>query len=589
MITRYGYKQKLFLYFFGVFLVFTVIIGAFQYKREKDYKISSLEKTLDTYTGLVQNYLTDNNIYGSKNYKQLDSLVHLFQEKHIRVTIIDFDGIVLYDSFVDEYQNMENHKSRPEIQKALYSDSGSNIRLSASTGKKFYYYAKMYNDYFVRTAMLYDIQGRELLTPNKLFLLVILILFFIIWASLAYVADKFGKSVSSLRDFAIQASKTGEINSNIEFPKNEIGVIGNQIVEIFNKLQGAKNDIQTEKEKLISHIQIAQEGIAFFTSKKKKIMANNHFIQYINTISDKLTVSLDNIFSIEELSPINEFLEANRENAGLPHTGELPGIKFEINRGGKFFNIRCILFQDNSFEISITDITKLEKRKILKQEMTNNIALELQTPLNAMKVLLENVIKNPNLSSKEQIAYAEKAMKQLKRMTKLTYDTGVLNKIEEVGSLYTVKNVNIHKIVKGVVENQHMYLAEKQIKVDIDIAEDIVIKGNDSLVASIFQNLLENSIQYAGKKIHVSIKMYLEDKYNYYFSFSDTGSGIAEEYLPRIFERFYRAGKEKSEEYEGSGLGLAIVKNAVLFHKGEISAKNRKEGGIEFIFSLSKK
>jgi len=122
----------------------------------------------------------------------------------------------------------------------------------------------------------------------------------------------------------------------------------------------------------------------------------------------------------------------------------------------------------------------------------------------------------------------------------------------------------------------------------LNISEEIELQGNSVLLYSAFRNLLENVIHHAGNNVEVSIDKYMEDQHHYYFSISDNGSGVPEQDIPRLFERFYRVDKGRDRKTGGTGLGLSIVKNAVQFHKGEISVKNRKEGGLEFLFSLGR-
>ena len=114
------------------------------------------------------------------------------------------------------------------------------------------------------------------------------------------------------------------------------------------------------------------------------------------------------------------------------------------------------------------------------------------------------------------------------------------------------------------------------------------MQGNHELIYCIFRNLMENSVSYAGEGIDIVLESYKESADHYFIHYYDTGKGVADEYLSRLFDRFVRIDSGRSRQNGGTGLGLSIVKHAVLFHGGEIYAKNRTAGGLEFFFSLKK-
>ena len=128
----------------------------------------------------------------------------------------------------------------------------------------------------------------------------------------------------------------------------------------------------------------------------------------------------------------------------------------------------------------------------------------------------------------------------------------------------------------------------KKMKFLILIAPGTTVHGNQQLIYSIFRNLTDNAIAYAGEGTTITVQCLKEEKNKLWFSFSDNGAGVPPEHLTHLFERFYRVDKGRSRKLGGTGLGLAIVKNAVLLHGGTINVQIAHSGGLDFHFSLNK-
>ena len=342
-----------------------------------------------------------------------------------------------------------------------------------------------------------------------------------------------------------------------------------------------------EREKLIKHFQYAKEGFAMFTPEGREILSNILFVQFANLISDMQIRQSEDAVDIPELEPIHLFLFKN-----IPNTNRKRKVLREsvtVDKNGKIFLIECILFLDNSYEISINDISRQEEESRMKRQLTQNVAHELKTPVSSIQGYLETIISNPELPDDKRRFFLERCYSQSTRLTGLLRDISVLNRLDEASEMFELSEVNIRKLVGEIEKECSKEMEEKKITTEVPLPGNPTIYGNYSLLYSIFRNLYDNAIAYAGEGIRITVSCYKEDPKFYYFSFSDNGVGVSEEHVNRIFERFYRVDKGRSRKVGGTGLGLSIVKNGVNFHKGQISAKSGLGKGMTFFFTLKKK
>ena len=578
---RIPFSQRLFWSVFFMFLGFTVCFLLFQYQREREFAQEKLNNVLSNY-----NYQLFRKCQQSTDInKTVISFMDDIPQKDLRVTIIDPSGDVLFDnSGTDEFNN---HNDRSEVRKARLYNEGFAIRSSESTGKRYFYSASNIGGYIYRSALPYDPYVRGILTVNKDFIYFMALMTLIFFFVLSRFTFSIGKTISKLRDFALNVEKDRMPAVDYVFPNDELGDISQNIVTLYHRQQKAKNELSMAREKLIKHFQYSKEGFAMFTSEGREILSNILFIQFINVISDTQIHQVEDVTDIAELEPIRTFLNKNIRN--LNRKKKVLRESVTIDKNGKIFLIECILFLDNSYEISINDISRQEEESRMKRQLTQNVSHELKTPVSSIQGYLETILSNPDLSPDKRQFFLERCYSQSTRLTGLLRDISVLNRLDEASEMFDLTEVNITKLIAEIQKECSQDMEEKHITSEIILPGDPTVFGNNSLLYSIFRNLYDNAIAYAGENIKITVNCYKEDPKYYYFSFSDNGVGIPEEHINRIFERFYRVDKGRSRKIGGTGLGLSIVKNGVNFHKGQISAKSSPGKGVTFFFTLKKK
>ena len=228
-----------------------------------------------------------------------------------------------------------------------------------------------------------------------------------------------------------------------------------------------------------------------------------------------------------------------------------------------------------------------EKENRMRRELTQNIAHELKTPVASILGYTETILDNPAIDDNTRRQFMVRTHAQAQRLTALLQDISTLNRMDYAKEMIQKERFDVSLLFADIVQETLLSLQSRQMTLRNCLPQGIIVRGNASLLYSVFRNLVDNAINYAGQGTTIEV-MATEQADAWQFTFRDNGIGIPASHLPRLFERFYRLDKGRSRDMGGTGLGLAIVKNAVLLHGGTITVASPATGGLRFDFTLQK-
>ncbi|MCB0400798.1 MAG: sensor histidine kinase [Flavobacteriales bacterium] len=235
------------------------------------------------------------------------------------------------------------------------------------------------------------------------------------------------------------------------------------------------------------------------------------------------------------------------------------------------------------------EIARLRGLETYRREFVGNVSHELKTPIfniqGYLLTLLEGGLDDPAINEK----YLIKANKSVERMIALIDDLDEITKLESGTIKMNIAKFDIVALTREVVASLDMRVQEKNIKLKIidKSNKPIWVKADQTRINQVLVNLLVNSIRYGKENGETQIRFYdMHD--NILVEVSDDGIGIAEEHLPRLFERFYRTDKGRARDSGGTGLGLSIVKHILEAHNQTINVRSMVDVGSTFSFTLEK-
>lgn len=570
------YKYRAYFYIIGLLVVYFVLFIMLSRNKQSKLQADFVESNQLIYTKIVDDYFHKYNLADDLT-KISEILLVLPQEIHL--SVFNDNGETIYDNKLPKSRWDESkEKKNVEIPRALLKGKGYSVRKGIDADLDYAYYALFDGDYVIRTGMPYNPGAISKRSDAPYFLLVGL-LFLIVAAlfSLIYFGSR--DSINKLRQFVTSFRENKRTPNYVNLVDNDLNELQLMIADVYRQLASEEKNTQIEREKLLQHFHFSEEGISFFTEEYENLFTNVYFIQYLNILFSEPTFDVNSIFTNPIFNDVVRFLENPRGKKNF--TSKLYG-------NGKSFGVRVIIFPDRSFEIIIRKVTEAEMNEMDAAAMTNSIAHELKTPLTSMRGYLETLIAYDGLNLEKQKNFMERTYKQCLRLDEIIQDMVLLSKTIYSPQYFLKDNINLYQLINEIVDEDRERFENQNYTIEMNLNEDTSLKGNRTLLTSIFRNLISNAVKYAGDNVVISINNYLEDDNYYYFSVADNGVGVEEKHLENIFNRFYRVADGRTRDKGGSGLGLSIVKDAVHFHQGEIYAKNRVTGGLEFLFTLRK-
>ncbi len=481
----------------------------------------------------------------------------------VRVTFIDADGNVLYDTKKDEIE--ENHLDRPELKNL----GNVYFRYSNSLGKRMVYVAGFKDDIYIRVAIL---EASVVTIVNYLVGYGFLALFIISIISFILMDNVSKKAVIPLKTEIKKISNI--VGENVDNTSDDIEVLSMQIDEIHSLIDKKIFLLKSETAKLNYIVDNMAQGLVIINALNDVVLINSKALNILD-INNLEIVGKPYLYLIRDikLQKIIEDVINNEKNVTYNFESNGKHYLFSINSMKNSF---ASYDNKNGVSIFMVDITNEKKLERVKLDFFANASHELKSPLTSI-IGYQQMIEEGIITDENEIKDATaKTIKEANRMNQIIIEMLELSKLEaknnmETKEVLSIKNTTLD-ILSSLIPNMH----QKHISYKI-IGDDFNVLISPTDLNHLIRNLIDNAIKY--NKENGTIIIELNDNT---ISVSDTGIGISKENISRIFERFYRVDKAKSKELGGTGLGLAIVKHICINNNLKIDVESTLNEGSKF-------
>ncbi|MCL1813938.1 MAG: ATP-binding protein [Treponema sp.] len=533
-----------------------------------------------------------------------------YNDNHYRLTLIDKNGEVLWDSRVED--RMVNHLDREEVHAALEGREGKALRNSLSAGIRQLYAALPVKDSYgtvtgvFRLAVEVPSFWQRVSAAVLPFLCFAAVLVFAVFMGIFYFSRSLSLSLDRLVNIALDTGEFRHIDtgageetalasqSALASQAEEILTLEKALRSMSSELKLRLGEATTEGRRLEAILNSMSEAVIAMDSNLLLLLVN----PYARTLFSLENRSTQKLSLLEATHSTElEWIARKVLETGTPQETELC---FHSGGAERRFHVSITPFGTNGsggIVIVMDDLTRITRLEQIRKDFVANVSHELRTPIQIMKGFSETILDLPLLSlekadsaENEQLRhYIGIIQKNAGIMENLISDLLSLANLEDENGIRPDKEeLLLMPLFEEAITSVELQAKKMQTEIIVECSPDLKAKLYGSFIIQVLVNLLDNAIKYSHKSSQVWARAFLKDNC-LVLEVEDNGIGIPSEHQERLFERFYRVDKARSKEAGGTGLGLAIVRHIALLHGGKAEVESHAGEGSVFRLRIPQK
>ena len=549
---------------------------------ENLYKQTVLAKTFLEYQPLDQ-----------LNIEHMDPLADkIGADLGLRATIINQEGKVVGDSKLDpeQVERLENHLYRPEVQEALKESTGRSQRFSSTIRKDLLYIAAAFRKGnkilgFVRLSM--PLSRIEIISAHvrNMVLALLVAVLILSWVMSFFLSALISRPIKEMSRVA-RSIAAGNFSRKIRVSSyDEIKDLADSFNFMAKQIRSRMEEVVTSKSRLEAVLLSMFEGVMVVDSQQNLILMNKSLQKTL--LIEKVPLGRKPLEIIRNIE-INRLIEETLNSGGEVISREIslfvPEEKILLVHGTAVLDEG----RNEGAVFVFHDISELRRLEKVRKDFVANVSHELRTPVSSIKGYSETLLEGAMEDKENSRDFLKIILSDANRLAVLINDLLELSRIESGKMMLDLTPCRIDTVLKPVINGMKKQAENKSVRIINEVPDTLpAVLADEDKIAQILLNLIDNAIKYnrPGGSVRISAE---EEKESVKITVSDTGIGIPEEDLGRIFERFYRVDKARSRDMGGTGLGLSIVKHIVQTHGGRIAVDSEPGKGSSFSFFLPK-